>query len=833
MKKLHEDFFNETSPKLQLLDKLRNKDMKKPNIGIKINKNDLMYIDQVKYLQLEDCEIAYISPDAFEPLLKNLIQLNLAYNPLISISNLKQLLRTFFVTNSYLSALKNKKKFLKNQSSSSSTDQPFNTESQITDHLNSSSYYNQSPFNGHFNAFVNSNNNVHNLTNSLSGNGLDTLDLSGVLTSPQIPKDLLFVISKTTIKQLYLRNLFWKELQIGDLPSLPNLQVLHLDYSFLEQIDENVFNNCENLVSLSLRGNLLSTIPLNMLEPLAKLEKLDLSGYKSNEQDQKFYRKFTFCKKTFVYGTNLKELNLNFKNLEILERKIFIGLFKLENLELRQTNLKYVEYLVFFSLKSIVKINLSDNPLLVYNIRLSEEDSFTGLEAIEEVNLSGCNITDLDLNDQNQNVFKRMKENLKYLDLSNNLITKIDAQTFNDFNEIRTIDLSHNKIQTWHSKLFAKNNFIMSLDVSHNNLKEISPEMLADFRRLKKLAFSDNPFHCDCHSIKGSILWLNNDNKQKKILNKLNNHEIQEHLESLVNRQQQIVSTVYATADSQPAPKSIIDWLENTNVEFLNEQHPLRSKSYYCHLKDSQADSKVSENLTSIDLLNDKSIVPLGIFVNHYCLNSLFLNGSLKFTMLIVVVTSLMLLTTFCLMVALVYNSTLRRLITLVDEDFIHNYEYDAFVSYNFQDSDWVLNNLVPSLEELPELTDQNSTQSSSKIHFSSIYQENEQYNLRTWIRNNKSKKTTAKMNHKLNKEDLQTNCSSNDGSNCGVKNQKIKLCVYERDFIAGKQISDCITESIRSSRKVILVISKNFAQSAWCRYETDLAHHTLVDQVS
>ena len=330
---------------------------------------------------------------------------------------------------------------------------------------------------------------------------------------------------------------------------------------------------------------------------------------------------------------------------------------------------------------------------------------------------------------------------------------------------------------------------------------------------------------CDC-KWKGSILWLNNDNKQKKILNKLNNHEI---LESLVSRQQQIVSTVYASTDLPP--KSIIDWLEYSNVEFLNEQHPLRSQSYYCHMKDT-----LDASNESIDDLNTS--VALGAFVNDYCLNSLFINGSFKFTMLIVIVSSLMLLTTFCLMIALVYNSALRNLITMVDEDFLHHYDYDAFVSYNFNDSDWVLNKLVPSLEEIPDLN--NNTQ-SSKIHFSSIYQENdEKYNLRTWIRNNKNKKSAHRMNQKFEKRP-DPKVDNYQPTKCNQKNcdhhhpneqpNRIKLCVYERDFIAGKQISDCITESIRNSRKVILVVSKNFAQSAWCRFETDLAHHVLVDQ--
>lgn len=399
----------------------------------------------------------------------------------------------------------------------------------------------------------------------------------------------------------------------------------------------------------------------------------------------------------------------------------------------------------------------------------------------KQVNLSGCNITDQDINDQN--LFKRMKENMRTLDLSNNQISRIDGQTFADFNELRSLDLSFNKITSWHIKIFTKNNFITSLDVSFNRLKEISPEMLADFRRLKRLGFSNNALVCDCNLWKGSILWLNNDNKQKKILNKLNNQEIQEHLESLVNRQQQIVSTVYST-DLLP-PKSIIDWLEYSNVEFIDEQHPLRSNSYFCFLKDSV------ESITTLNDTNDDlnlNAIALGKFVDKYCLNSLFINGNLtKFTILIVIVSSLMLLTTFCLMIALVYNSTLRNLITMVDDDFLHKYSYDAFVCYSSNDSDWVLNKLVPSLE-----SDSNSNTQQSKIHLSSIYREN---NLRTCIRNKNKKLTCKQTKQKMtekHKDDyccLHTNCKHEncEHKNCGLLDQQeensesfgVRLCVY------------------------------------------------------
>ncbi|KAM7291200.1 toll-like receptor 2 [Ixodes scapularis] len=58
-----------------------------------------------------------------------------------------------------------------------------------------------------------------------------------------------------------------------------------------------------------------------------------------------------------------------------------------------------------------------------------------------------------------------------------------------------------------------------------------------------------------------------------------------------------------------------------------------------------------------------------------------------------------------------------------------------------------------------------------------------------------------------------------------------LKLCVYDRDFVAGRNISECILDSIKHSRKIILVLSNSFLQSPWCRFETDLAQYTLLEE--
>ncbi|XP_037084495.1 toll-like receptor 2 type-2 [Pollicipes pollicipes] len=57
------------------------------------------------------------------------------------------------------------------------------------------------------------------------------------------------------------------------------------------------------------------------------------------------------------------------------------------------------------------------------------------------------------------------------------------------------------------------------------------------------------------------------------------------------------------------------------------------------------------------------------------------------------------------------------------------------------------------------------------------------------------------------------------------------RLCVYERDFEIGNVISECILESITTSRKTILILTDHFAKSHWCRWEMNLVQCRLFEQ--
>ncbi|KAF4522339.1 hypothetical protein B566_EDAN011059, partial [Ephemera danica] len=58
-------------------------------------------------------------------------------------------------------------------------------------------------------------------------------------------------------------------------------------------------------------------------------------------------------------------------------------------------------------------------------------------------------------------------------------------------------------------------------------------------------------------------------------------------------------------------------------------------------------------------------------------------------------------------------------------------------------------------------------------------------------------------------------------------------LCFHERDFQLGKFIMDNIVENIEKSRRVIFVLSNNFLESEWCKWELRMATHRIFESKS
>jgi len=115
-------------------------------------------------------------------------------------------------------------------------------------------------------------------------------------------------------------------------------------------------------------------------------------------------------------------------------------------------------------------------------------------------------------------------------------------------------------------------------------------------------------------------------------------------------------------------------------------------------------------------------------------------------------------------------NLTARRNQDQLVREKLTSFIYDAFVSYDHRDIEWVRNELI-KCTETPTSDDAGMTPRSN-----------------------------------------------------GLSIRPLKLCIHGRDFIPGETIEENILKAIKASRKVILIVTENFLRSEWCKFELEIA---------
>ena len=80
-------------------------------------------------------------------------------------------------------------------------------------------------------------------------------------------------------------------------------------------------------------------------------------------------------------------------------------------------------------------------------------------------------------------------------------------------------------------------------------------------------------------------------------------------------------------------------------------------------------------------------------------------------------------------------------------------------------------------------------------------------------------------------RNELHENLDLKDGEDEVDNQTRFRLCFHERDFMPGATIEENIYKAIESSRKIVVVLSRNFLQSKWCEFELQMARIECVEK--
>ncbi|XP_043830850.1 toll-like receptor 13 [Dromiciops gliroides] len=463
---------------------------------------------------------------------------------------------------------------------------------------------------------------------------------------------------------------------------MPSLEWLDLNSCMLSQISNKTWNSLQNLTVLDLSRNRFKSFPDFAFSPLIHLQSLSLSRNPITELNGL----------TFYSLHALKELNLAGCWIVAVDKSSFDQFSNLENLNLRENNIRTLKRNTFLSLNKLQVLTLSHNRLTTI-----EKKAFSGLRKLYKLDLAYNVLSDL-----HPDMFLAL-EGLEVLDLSNNKITyetsrSLQSPPFKDLQFLKYLNLEEqiNGIQV------VPINFFQGLGRLQELLLGKNSKVFLDHLQLDQLP---NLIRLDISGTKAGDrgLYLNTSLfhklKQLKILRLENNN-----LESLVpemffglehlqvfslrfnnlkiihqNLLQNLKSLTYfdvygneleCTCDNE--------WFKNWSINTPSVHIPYLG-SFYCQQPNTQ----------SLLVGFDTSICN-------------FDTGKIYFFCSFSLVLATMVLSWFGTEII----STMRYGIYMFKSLYMAKWNqtqkefvYDAFVSFNTADEQWVYKELVPALE--------------------------------------------------------------------------------------------------------------------------------------
>lgn len=283
-------------------------------------------------------------------------------------------------------------------------------------------------------------------------------------------------------------------------PRMLKLKTLDMRYCNLEFIEENAFVQLESLSKLIVSHNKLRKISISAFSASNKLQHLDLSYnfdlVKVNEntstERMEAFRSLVngLFFQTKLFSKQLKKLR--FLDLSHTKLHALSGIAlsylgpEVDQLSLCYTNIPIIAEKMFQDTNLRV-LDLSGNQALPTTFSNS---SLTGVEEkLEIFSFENAYVKHI-------HWISKLK-NLQILKLRQNNINSIPLDTFKNLKNLKIIDLSSNHLSHWYERIIYDHT-VQVLDLRDNNINVLSQEMIRDFQMVDYLAIGRNRFICNC-----------------------------------------------------------------------------------------------------------------------------------------------------------------------------------------------------------------------------------------------------------------------------------------------------------------------------------------------
>ncbi|XP_071382197.1 toll-like receptor 21 [Centroberyx affinis] len=287
------------------------------------------------------------------------------------------------------------------------------------------------------------------------------------------------------------------------LKGLKSLETLRLDNNLLTDLFNVSFEDLYNLQILNLRNNRISVIFNGTFLSLSSLTTLDLGGNKITHFQPSGLDGLKNLSKLYLDGNNLKQIDSE-------HYCVFQDTLKVLDLQRNQISLlsEHISVSPFMNLSKLHDLKLDGQ--MPYGITLLPRAFFRGLRSLKSLYLTNNHITYLA-----PDAFDDLSQ-LRFLTLGNSCagVVQLQPGVFKNLRNLTKLIVENMGIQNFSKEVFGNLTKLHILQLNHNVMQSIDVDVLETLSNLRYLDIRNIPLSCTCQNRILQNWTVNNPNVQ-------------------------------------------------------------------------------------------------------------------------------------------------------------------------------------------------------------------------------------------------------------------------------------------------------------------------------